>query len=856
MGHTGCWIWDVGSGAPVYWSAEMCRIHGRDAAEGPPSRDEYRALFQPQEWSGWTSAVQRCIQERLPMDYYSKVVLPNGLVKHLRISGDPVIGTADTVTEIIGSTTELDGESRGDLKSQATEDPLRPVIDLIPALVWTARRDGSLAYCNQVWLDYTGLSAAGALDWGWTAAIHPDDLGGLAAYWRSILAVGQPGEVEARLRRFDGEYRWFLFRARPQIDDSGTVIRWYGTNTDIEDRKRVEEALRERERDLRQLVDSVPGVIAVADSMGQHEYANKRALDYTGTTVEESRGLGFINTIHPEDQEFVKEQWIRSNQLRQPMDLNHRWRRFDGEYRWFHVRVDPLLDDAGQVLRWYGLLTDIEDQRRAEEALRESELHLRLLVETIPALLWRATRDGELDYVNRRVLDYTGLALEDLHDSKWASLVHPEDVDYALERWRLNCAAGNSHEVTYRLRRSDGEYRWFQVRGEPLRDTEGRIVNWYGLMLDIDDRKKAEKALENRETYLRGVLETIPALVSRFTPDGRIEYVNERVLDYVGEPVERIGLQVIHPEDRDTQLNKWLKCMQTGERDECTYRLRRADGSYRWFFASLEPIRSQDGRIVHWYTVNIDIHDSKEMEEALRSTRKRLSAATQMATVAQLSAAIAHEINQPLAAVVANGHACLTWLSSDPPNLERARLTSNRIIRDGNAAAEVVARIKALFKKAPPAAAPSDINEIINEVLRLMLDEMRDSGIRLETDLDAGLPDIVADRVQIQQTLINLLHNGIESMAGITDRPKLLSLASRLDGNWVVVHVRDNGHGIPNPASIFDPFFTTKDSGMGMGLSICRSVIEGHGGRLWATPNETAGTTFSFRLPLNQELRL
>ncbi len=853
MSHTGCWIWDVHSGAPAYWSAEMCRIHGRDAADGPPSLEEYRALYQLQDWSGWISAVRKCIQGRTDIDHYSEVILPGGLVKYLRISGHPIIGAGDTVTEIIGSAAEVNGRSRGDLRNQVLEDSLRPVIDLIPALVWTARQDGSLEYCNKVWLDYTGLSAESAMNWGWTVAIHPDDMGGLAAYWQSILAVGQPGQVEARMRRHDGEYRWFLFRARPHRDDSGKVVKWYGTNTDIEDRKLADQALRESERDLRQLVDSVPGVIAVADSMGQHEYANKRALDYTGTSVEDSRGLGFINTIHPEDQDFVRDEWIRCNQLGQPMDVNHRWRRFDGEYRWFHVRVDPLLDNDGRVLRWYGLLTDIEDQRRAEEALRESELHLRLLVETIPALLWRATPKGELDYVNQRVLDYTGFGLRDLHGSKWAALVHPEDVDFAVDLWRDNCVAGNSHEITYRLRRSDGEYRWFQLRGEPLRDTQGRILNWYGLMLDIDDRKKAEQALKEREAYLRGVLETIPALVLRLTPDGRLEYVNQRGMDYLGERLEGIGLEVIHPEDRDTHLKKWLNCLKTGERDESTYRLRSANGSYRWFFASLEPVRNHDGSIVHWYTVNIDIHDSKEMEEALRSTRNRLSTATQIATVAQMSAAIAHEINQPLASVVANGHACVTWLSSDPPNLERARLTGDRIIRDGNAAAEVVRRIRALFKKAPPVAAPSDINGIISEVLRLILDEIRNSGIRVEADLAVGLPEIVADRVQIQQTLINLLHNGIEAMADNTDRPKVLSLASRLDGDCVLIQVRDTGHGIPNGSSIFDPFFTTKESGMGMGLSICRSVIEGHGGHLWATANETAGTTFSFSLPFHQE---
>ncbi len=215
---------------------------------------------------------------------------------------------------------------------------------------------------------------------------------------------------------------------------------------------------------------------------------------------------------------------------------------------------------------------------------------------------------------------------------------------------------------------------------------------------------------------------------------------------------------------------------------------------------------------------------------------------------AELSASIAHEINQPLASVVTNAHACQTWLSHDPPNLERAQTTLERIIRDGHSAADVVRRIRALFKEAAPVKAPVDINQIVAEVLRLISDELRDSSIIIETDLDADLPVIAADRVQVQQTLINLVHNAMEAMDGVTDRAKSLLLRSRRQGEELLIQVRDHGVGVKNATLIFEPFFTTKQSGMGMGLSICRSIVEAHGGRLWATANEDAGMTFSFTL--------
>jgi C4-dicarboxylate-specific signal transduction histidine kinase len=248
--------------------------------------------------------------------------------------------------------------------------------------------------------------------------------------------------------------------------------------------------------------------------------------------------------------------------------------------------------------------------------------------------------------------------------------------------------------------------------------------------------------------------------------------------------------------------------------------------------------------------VSFDITDNREMEEVLRSTRRKLSAAMQIATVAELSASIAHEINQPLASVVTNAHACQAWLLHDPPNLERAQTTLERIIRDGHSAAEVVRRIRALFKEAAPVKAPLDMNQIVAEVLRVLSDELRDNSVIVETELEPDLPMIEVDRVQIQQTLINLVHNAIEAMHGVTDGAKSLVLRSRRQGEELLIQVRDHGVGITDPTLIFEPFFTTKESGMGMGLSICRSIVEAHGGRVWAAANEDAGMTFSVSLPL------
>jgi C4-dicarboxylate-specific signal transduction histidine kinase len=239
------------------------------------------------------------------------------------------------------------------------------------------------------------------------------------------------------------------------------------------------------------------------------------------------------------------------------------------------------------------------------------------------------------------------------------------------------------------------------------------------------------------------------------------------------------------------------------------------------------------------------------MEDALRSTQARLSRATQIATVGELSASIAHEVNQPLTAVVANGHACLRWLSAQPPNLAEAKQAAERIIRNGNSAAEVVRRIRALFKQAESEKISLDLNKVIAEVARLMKGEIAKQGVVVEAHLEEDLPLVMADRLQLQQVIFNLMQNGIEAMDTLTDRPKKLVIRSkRQNTNTILIEVRDHGAGLNDFDKPFEAFHTTKQNGMGMGLAICRTIIEAHHGRLWAAPTEGPGATFCFTLPL------
>jgi formate hydrogenlyase transcriptional activator len=391
-----------------------------------------------------------------------------------------------------------------------SENKLRTIIDTIPALAWSARPDGSAEYFNQRWLEYAGLSVEEAADWGWTVALHPDDRARLMDYWRHVLASGEAGEIEARLRRFDGEFRWFLFRASPLRNASGKVVKWYGTNTDLEDRKRAEDALRSNEQSLRLILDSIPGQIAVMTAGGEVELLNRQILEYFGKTTEELKNWATNNTFHPDDLARTIDSWKRALEAGQSFDFENRGRRADGVYRWFHVRVRPLHDAEGHIVRWYVLATDIDDRRRAEgelekafDKIAKSEAELRTIIDAIPQLIVALGADGNFLSANQALLEYTGLAKEELGSENFRAVFHSEDSGRLRDVREAAISRGVPFNCERRVRRKDGNFRWFLVQYNPLRDEPGEVIRWYATGTDIDDRKQAEERTRQENVALR-----------------------------------------------------------------------------------------------------------------------------------------------------------------------------------------------------------------------------------------------------------------------------------------------------------------------------------------------------------------
>lgn len=615
------------------------------------------------------------------------------------------------------------------------------------------------------------------------------------------------------------------------------------------------EAMRESERTSRLVIDSIPGLVAFLTSAGEVDFVNHQILDYTGQTLEELKQWGTNGTIHPDDLPHVIQVFTQSIGSGSPYEIEQRLRRSDGAFRWFQNNGFPLRDASGHIVRWCVLLTDIDEQKRAEEALRASERDFKLIIDTIPALVWSARPDGGAEFFNRHYQEFAGLSEEEARDWGWTVLVHPDDQNGLAAAWQRIMASEAPGEAEARLRRHDGEYRWFLFRTNPLRDAEGKIVKWYGINTDIEDRKQAEVDL--RRAYDSFADGQRLSHTGNFTADIVVDehvWSEELYRIFEFDPTVPIRVQavrdVIHPDDLPS-FDAGFAGSLGGADFDLVFRIVTGRGTVKHVRAFARVIERVAGRPLFIGAIQ-DVTETKMAEEALNAARSELAHVARVTTLSTLTASIAHEVNQPLSGIITNAGTCLRMLDADPPNVEGARETARRTIRDGHRASEVVTRLRALFSKREFTLELLDLNEAIQEVVALSRSDLQRNRVALQSELADSLPNVNGDRIQLQQVILNLLRNASDAMIDVQDRPRQLVVRTeRETGDRVRVSVRDAGVGIDAQSAnkLFDAFYTTKADGMGIGLSISRSIVERHHGRLWAEPNEGPGATFSLSIP-------
>jgi PAS domain S-box-containing protein len=889
---------------------------------------------------------------------------------------------------------------RAEQAQRESEDKLRQIMDTVPGLIWSADPTGEPTQFNRGLLDYGGIRLEDFQHGGWETFLHPADFPETAKAFYHAIQTGTSYEAVHRLRRSDGEYRWHHARGEPLHDREGRIVQWYGLSVDIDEGKKTEDRLRRSEAYL----------------------AEAQRLTHTGSAVyteteipywsdEAARIFGFDplqgipsreavwQRIHPDDLDRVNENIEHAVREKRSFRNDYRIILPDGTIRHIEAVNHPVFSASGKLLEILATGIDVTERKRADDALRESETKIRRLVDSniIGIAIWDF--DGSVLEANDEFLRMVNYDREDLVSGriKWAELtppdwrdrndarieqqkssgrfepfekeytrkdgsrvpvltggatfeeggnqgaafvldlterkraeqalirseaylaetqqlthtgswawdarnervlycseemlrifgldpeehlptrkdfrqrVHPEDRNRVDESFAkvINEKVDSFDE--YRVVLPDGTVRHVNSSGHPALDGNGELIEFIGTATDVTERKHAEEALRESEAKFSDYAATASDWLWEIDPAYKFTLLTENA--FHSDPADRIGtLCWDHALDLETEPEKWRLLVGTLDSRKpfhnFVYCSKDGEGSPMYVKASGKPVFDANGEFRGYRGTGTDVTaimraqqaeaslrkaeaEARESEQRYRKAQLELAHANRVATIGQLTASIAHEVNQPITAAVTYALAARRWLNAEPPNFHEVDDALSLIVKEGNRAGDVVGRIRALIKKAPVRKGAVAINDAILEVIALTRTEAANNSVLVRTQLAEDLPHVQGDRVQLQQVLLNLIINAIEAMRDVGEEERELLISSRNEPDGVSVEVRDSGPGFAPAAleRVFEAFYTTKPGGLGLGLSICRSIIEAHSGQLWASPNVPRGAIFGFIAP-------
>jgi PAS domain S-box-containing protein len=854
--HTGSFGWSVQSGE-IRWSDETFRIFKCD----PKTKPTLEVIWQrthPDDVAFVKESIERASQEQQDFDIEHRLLMQDGSVKHVHVVAHAETDESGEL-EFVGAVRDTTESKRVEKELRRSEEFLLEAQKLSHTGSW--RHDiasGAIAVSPEIYRihDIHRDDDPSNTEFFFTR-FHPEDRKRVVDLFERAELETTEFEVDYRIVLPDGTIKHLHTTGRPIVNESGGLVEFVGSAMDVTAAKQAEETLRRSEGYLAEAQRlSHTGSWASLPATGEIKYLSEecyRVMDFDPHRGQ-PRYKEFFERIHPDDRAKVSEAVETAGRENTEFELDYRIVHPGGEVRDIHVIGHPAFNPSGNLVEYVGTVMDITDRKRAEDQTR-------LIIDTVPAQLWTESPDGVVDFVNRRWVDYTGMTLEQAVGSGWNRMVHPDDIERVLSKWRTLIAEGKPREIESRLKRYDGEYRWFLSRCYPLIDRSGHILGWYGTDTDIHDLKAAEETLRRSEGYLAeaqrlshtGSWAWIPAT-------GEIRYLSEecyRVLGFDphgGETRDKMFFQSIHPDDHAGVR----EAIETAEREksdfELDHRIIHPGGEIRDIHVVGHPVLSPSGDFVEFVGTVIDITERKRAEEErerLRQAQADLAHVNRVTTMGELTASVAHEVNQPITAALTNAKTCLRWLARDEPDVEEARAAALRIVNDGTRAAEIIKRIRLLFKKGTSERELVDVTEVIREMIALLHGEAMRYFIVVRTELEKDTPPVVADPVQLQQVLMNLMLNAFDAMKDADGVRELDIKSQRAENDHVLVCVSDTGLGLPlqQADQLFNAFFTTKPHGTGMGLSISRTIVESHGGRLWAANNSPRGASFSFTLP-------
>jgi PAS domain S-box-containing protein len=705
---------------------------------------------------------------------------------------------------------------------------------------------------------------------------------GLAALLLSLLSLGyffQPLVPYVELAGIRVPYRVLSLTFFASL---ALIVCWLSAS-----RRRAEEALRESEQRWRSLTEALPQLVWGAGPDGGCDYFSTQWTNYTGLEESDLLGWAWMEALHPDDRETTRQFWTESVAGRQPYDVEYRIRRSEGTYGWFKTRGTPIRDSDGRIVKWFGTCTDITDRKRAEQILKDHELELSQARDLLEIKVMERTKElrrGEAYLAEAQKLSKTGSFGWNVFGGEiyWSEetfrifeygretkpglelvleRTHPEDrvrVQQVIDRASQNA---KDFDVEHRLLMPDGLVKHVHVVGHLLETGQPGKTELVGAITDITERKRAETALRQTEAYLEEAqrLSHTGSWAWNVARRENIHWSQEQYRLFGLDPQNdsrsfETAFQRIHPEDRATFNKVVERAIRERSDFEVDFRILLPDGSTKYSRSVGHPVFSASGELVEFVGTGMDITERRQAEkerERLRQVQADLARINRATTMGELTASLAHEINQPIAAAVTDARTCLRWLAREQPDIGEARETAARMVKAVTRASDIISRLRQLFKKGAPQTNLVDVGEIIQEMVVLLRGEASGYSVSILTELSADSPRVMADRVQLQQVLMNLMLNGIEAMHDTRGGGQLTIKSVMAEGGQLLISVSDTGVGLPPEQAdqIFNAFFSTKAQGTGMGLSISRSIVESHGGRLWATSNSGRGATFSFTLP-------
>jgi PAS domain S-box-containing protein len=739
-----------------------------------------------------------------------------------------------------------------------------------PHPAWLATGNGDCVYGNPALERLTGLNPEEIIQADWRSFLLEEDRVAATASWRRSLATGIPDRVRVRMRGIDGVTPTVeLIAFGHKVDDGTELWLFIGSHVGAATHQgpKLEPQLQanESEKELRDAIDTIPMLPWCNRADGPNEFLNKAWHEYTGLSPEASHGWSWQVAFHPEDLPPLMKRWQELLISGEPGEIEARLRRHDGVYRWFLIRVEPFRDAAGTITRWYGTSTDIEDRKRVEEALRRSEFYLSEGERLVHMGSWAFNPSGFFDYWSQGLFQIFGLDPQQGAPTleQYLATLHPQDRGSMAETIKTMHAEHRGCDVTKRIVRPDGEHRYIRCVGSPV--VEGEVLKGFiGTAMDVTEQELLTQELERREAYMSEAQKLSHTGSWAWSPATDNRYYSEecyRVLGFESHgpppPLEAV-IQRIHLDDQAYCREQVEKAIREKVDCEFDYRILHLDKRVRDIHCIGHPILDRSGNLVELVGTVIDITERKRADEerqAAERERERLhqledelAYISRVSMMGEMAASLAHEIKQPIAAAMTSANSCIEWLAHVPPNLDRARAAAAKIDKYGNRAAEIIDRIRSMYKKSPSQRELVDVNEIVLEIFTLLQGEAVRYSIEMRTELATELPKIMADRVQLQQVLMNLSLNAIEAM---NESGGELTVRSQQQDAQLLFSVSDTGPGLPVGGNdqIFSAFFTTKPHGTGMGLAISRTIVESHGGRLWAAANDGRGATFHFSLP-------